>query len=309
MDHPSKGEYPTAEGLAARPHYEDSLAPAEHLIPQELYQQLQTIRIKQGLPKNSLRRAWSYWEYALATPEFAGDDELFRLGRADIDHVIHEENLGIHNQVRVSAEMLAAYEGPFRARANDQPITDSMRSKLQIDLGDIMLRFMGDDDLTQQQNGQLSELVAATYLLESKFFPYMGSYREECNIRREDNHDFYTLHPAERGRVKKVPLSIKFRAEQAPGVVLTLAVGRLARTAARVSPVYRKSPLDESQALRLAADIIVCHAGGESLSSEDSVFKSKLTERLSRPLEAYAAHSSVPDYASNAEALRLQIAR
>lgn len=294
-------------GGAAHAHPEDSLALAEHIVPQDLKAQLDAIRVG-GLLKPQLQRAWLYNEYALATPEFNGDDELFNRGRQDLTHIIGKLDEKPRHQIRVSAEMLLAYEPTFRQRANLQPITYDTRTNLQSDLGDIMLRFMGETDLTQTEHGQLSELVAATYLLEdSRLFPYMGSHREECNIFREDNHDFYTLHSAPAGRIRKAPLSIKYREQHPPGIVLTLAIGRLARIASRRVPIYRDENLDEAQALRLAADIMVCHAGGERLSVEDKRFKYALTQALVRPITSYVQHSPMPDYASNAEALKRQM--
>jgi hypothetical protein len=305
MSMPGGGTAGEASG-AANAHPQDSLALAEHIVPQDLKAQIDAIRVGEAL-RPRLQRAWLYNEYALATPEFKGDDKLFRLGREDLNHIVDELDDRPRHQTRVSAEMLLAYEPAFRQRANLEPISPRIRRKLQGSLGGLMLRFMDGPVLTQVEHGQLSELVAATYLLESTLFPYMGSYREECNIIREDNHDFYTLHPIQNGRVKKAPLSIKYREQHPPGVVLTLAVGRLARQASLAVQVYKEEDLDEARALRLAADIMVCHTSGESLSAEDHAFRRLLTRKLVRPITTYAKRTSVPDYASNAEALKRQM--
>jgi hypothetical protein len=293
---------------AAGAHPEDSLALAEHLVPADLYARIQTLHARPGKPKTLLTRAGMYNEYALATPGYKGDDALFLLGRQDLLQVVQNERLGLRHPLRVNAEMLLAYEEAFRTRAHQEPITDPICVGLQAQLSDLMLRYMDGSDLTPTQLGQLSELVAATYLLNTELFPYMALYREECNIVSADNHDFYTIHPTRNNRIKKAPASIKFRESHPPGLVVTLSIGRLARLAASMSPVYEEKSMNEAQALRLAADVMICHNIGDTLSMEDDAFMYGLTELLHRPLRDYALQTDIPDYASNAEALQREMA-
>jgi hypothetical protein len=82
----------------------------------------------------------------------------------------------------------------------------------------------------------------------------------------------------------------------------------MARVAAGMAPVYGEEQTNDAAALRLAADIMVCHTAGEDLSMEDDAFMYALTQLLYRPVVEYAAQSTAPDYASNAEALRREIA-
>lgn len=293
-------------------HIEDSLAPAEHLLPADLEARLQRVKSREMTPGRLLTRAWIYNEYALATPGFEGDDALFDLGRADLEQVLASD-LRPRHQIRFGANLLLHYEDIFRRRARLQHVPWQARNDLQRNLGELMLDFLGEDDLERREYGQLSELVAKTYLLNSDLLPYIASRREEANMVTTDNHDIYTLHPCHQNRVKKVPASIKFRQVISNDRVLGLPMGRMALAVVKSIPTYAAderfdSNLCHEHALRLAADIMVCKTIGDPLDENDSVFATRLTGKLVSRINSFAAQPTTPDYASNAEALQLEMA-
>lgn len=119
-------------------HIEDSLAPAEHLVPADLEQRLERFSQRDMKPGNLLERAWTYNEYALATPEFKRDDKLFRFGRADLEAVI-ASGLGPRHPIRFGAHMLLHYEEIFRRRASLHNVPNKARRNLQRNLGRIRI--------------------------------------------------------------------------------------------------------------------------------------------------------------------------
>lgn len=54
---------------------------------------------------------------------------------------------------------------------------------------------------------------------------------------------------------------------------------------------------------------MICHTTGESLGQEDEAFMNGLTYHLRALVLGYATDSNLPDYASNAEAIKAQITR
>nr|AIA16788.1 Unknown Function [uncultured bacterium]AIA16791.1 Unknown Function [uncultured bacterium] len=288
------------------------------MLPDDLAQQLQALG-GATTPNQRLKRACVYNEYAMATPEFEGDDELFRLGRADLKWILENKSLSPRHPIRLYASKMLAYEPPFRRRANRLLIPRPLWVDLQKDLGGQLEGFLDEDEasLTNTEYGQISELVVITYLLNGNLFPYLASWREEANILSADNHDVYTLHNAGEDRVKKTPVSIKFRElPPANDLVVVLCVGRMTLSVARIIPGYRdESWVKENskeahiRATRVAADIMVCHTIGEELSEEDQLFMDKLTNKFERPIRAFAARSSIPDYAANARLLNKLIQR
>ncbi|HEX6462631.1 MAG TPA: hypothetical protein VFZ58_05205 [Candidatus Saccharimonadales bacterium] len=294
-----------------RAHIEDSVAPAEHLLPDELKKIIDTIG-KTATSGKLLQRASFYYEYAIATPDFTADDEYFNHAHQDIDRILADD-LPERHPVRFGANVLRAYEATFRARAKQEVITNTLRTELQIKIVNILYDYLGEADLEQIEYGRASELVAIAYLLNGDLFPYFSLHREEGNIVASDNHDLYTLHPCEINQFKKVPISIKFREVEPPSdILVSLPVGRIALTVARSIPPYTEDSdflkeNSETKALRLAADIIICHTNGEPLSVEDNAFLWSMTSHLQTPLINFAQNSIAVDYASRAALLRQEV--
>lgn len=298
-------------------HLEDSVAPAEHILPNQLKDRIRKLGKNVTRPFGYgllLRRASLLGEYALATPELDGDDALFDSAREDLEHILNG-NLPLRHQIRFGANVLLAYEEAFRLRAKGEAVTDTVKQNLRAKLVDIMLDFLDGPDLSSKEYGQLSELIAISYLLNSDLFPYFASWREEANMFPADNHDIYTLHPCARNRLKKVPISIKYREIPNPNArVVTLTVGRLALAVGSSIPPYSehkefRQQGREAHATRLAADIIICDMNDEPTSVEDKAFLWSLTAQLQAPLIKFAELPTTPDYASNAEMLKREIVR
>lgn len=287
-------------------HIEDSLAPAEYLSPTRLEQELAQLKNKHR-PHHLLQRAWICNEFALATPEQEGDNELFNKSRRYLSAIVKNVPNRRH-PTRFSADMLLAYEDAFRIRAKQQSINQETHTALQHKLSDLMMTYLEDDKLYEGEYGRLAELIASTYILEGGLFPYFASVREESNMISTDNHDFYTLHPCDTHRFKKVPISVKHAHNEQNPKVVTLSVGRIALSAARKTPTYSDelttSRKDLRIAARLAADIMICHTTGEPLSREDSIFLRHMAHGVTAPLTAFAESSRAPDFASNAEVIQ-----
>ncbi|HSX31638.1 MAG TPA: hypothetical protein VLF43_00095 [Candidatus Saccharimonadales bacterium] len=302
------------QGLA---HPEDSLALAEHLLPKDLEQRLGLMSAQPNTLHGLYEQAGLYNEYALATPGYKGDDILFALSRDNLATII-ASGLPSRDPLRHKAGMLFAWQIPFDLRAQEYPIPRSVAQDLQIRLGTMQAEYLDGPSLTSTEYGYLSELVAPSYILNSDHFPYITTHREEANIIRDDNHDLYTLHQCDNNRVKKAPLSIKYRWEPGPNhpsrlYVLTLTVGRLALAEALSVPAYKDCPEfkgrnKEAYALRLAADIMISYTAGDTLESEDIAFMHGLTNRFVEPIEHFAGNSRSPDYASNAAIIQHEIA-
>lgn len=266
-------------------HIEDSLAVAEQLQPETLAEKIRRAKLREcNAPGQLLARAWLRYEYALATPNFTDDGEQFAEARADLRRIMCMKHLSPRNKYKLNAGLLLAYERPFEYRAthpNSLIVPRAMSNTLQREAGHLMLNYLEGPEPTSDEYGNLSELIAITYLLNGDLFPYLTSWREENNMIKADNHDVYTLHPCARNRIKKAPGSIKYRERtQFPGVV-TLTIGELAVATAKQIPPYCNQPglehKDSSRskaawATRLAADIMVCHTTDDTLSVEDKAF-------------------------------------
>lgn len=295
-------------------HVEDSTALAEHLLPKDLQTRLELMGATPSTPYGLYLQACLFNEYSLATPGYEGDDKLFARSRDNLLQIITSD-LPPRDQLRLKAEMLFAWQIPFDLRAHSLPIPPSVSRELQKELGEMQLRFLDEGELTSTENGQLAELVAASYLLNTEHFPYVATMREEANMLRSDNHDFYTLHQCRTNCIKKAPLSIKYRQETAfpDEKVILLTIGKLALAEALSTPPYSEDPLFRNgerraaKALRLAADIMICHTAGEALSPEDNAFMWGLTARLVYPIEKYVESEATPDYESNAAAIQAEI--
>ncbi len=297
-------------------HHEDSTAPAEHLLPEDLAERLRLLRAGSQTMNALYMRACICNEYALATPGYEGDDSLFAESCDKLATIIASD-LPVRSPLRHKANILLAWQIPFHLRAQGYPIPASVARDLQLQLGDMQAQFLDGPPLTSTQYGYLAEFVAPAYLLNGPYFPHVATYREEANMVRDDNHDYYTLHPwgVNGDRVRKAPLSIKYRWELSPSEkVVTLAVGRLALAEALNNPEYQEcpefhAPNKEAHALRLAADIMISYTAGDSLSPEDEAFMQGLTDRLVAPTEQYIKSSATPDYESNAAVIQEEIDR
>jgi hypothetical protein len=224
-------------------HPEDSAAPAEHLLPMDLKNRLDLLDEHPTTLHGLYIQACLYNEYALATPGYEGDEELFTKSRTNLAEILASD-LPVRDQLRHKAEMLFAWQVPFNLRANEYPIPRSVFVDVQQSMCDRQARIMEGPELDKNDLGQLAELVGAAYLLNSSHFPYVSTWREEANMLTNDNHDLYTLHPCNTNRVKKAPLSIKYRWETAPegDKVVMLTVGKLALAEALSRPLYMDSP-------------------------------------------------------------------
>lgn len=291
-------------------HMQDSLAIAEHLSGEEILQRLQ--RMPGITPAQKLSRAGVCYEYALATPGTDGDEYYFSWARSDLKQAIQAFDPSSRSLTLVNSQLLLAYEPIFRERANDNFAPVAAAAQLQEKIGEITLNFLGERELTEDDHGPLSELVALYHMLQAGLLPYITVRREENNIIAYDNHDYYTLHPCQQNRVRKTPVSVKFREGGRNPLMVKLSMGRMALAAAKRVPGYDKGVLGRGKAgnaaaLRLAADIAVCHSGGETLSPEDNALLLTLAADVRRPIDAFAERAPAVDYASNAAAIQAEI--
>lgn len=312
------GDYEEAPGPHPWPaHREDSSALAEHLVPGDLEVRLHRLdNISNPSIGLLLDRAWTHNEYALATPSTDTDNEHFELARMDLLSIT-TMRLPARSQIRLNAAMLLAYEETFRARASQEDVTDPMKVTLQAELAQLMSEFINEDEkpLEPHEWGQIAELIGLTYLLNTELFPYLASRREEGNIVTNDNHDCYTLHPCAKNRFKKAPVSIKYNMGPEYEGLVTLRIGNLAmETLSQIPPFneedFKAMPehIARKKATRLAADIMIVTALGETPSTEEQAFMWMLSAKLKDPLVRFASLPSGNDYGSNAEALRYTIA-
>lgn len=300
-------------------HPEDSLAPAEHISPEDLRQRLDDLG-KSQRPAICLSRAWVYNELAMATPDTSQDASYFEASRREIA-TIKKADLPLRSPVRLGGILLEAYEETFVGRASFEPRTRDIELRLQRRCGELILDYVGERRLTPTQFGRLSELIVPPYLILADMFPYLASHREEANMRPEDNHDYYTLHECADNGVKKAPLSVKYwTLPESTEFVVPLVVGREALEVARWLPPYNSDErLAEygmsaegtkraaAYATRLAADIMVCHTLGEDLSPEDTAFMWSLAVRMRARVQAFVDRSTGVDYAANAAVLTQQL--
>lgn len=300
-------------------HPEDSLAPAEHVSPAALRLRLSEIGNSQK-PGSCLARAWIYNELAMATPDTSKDEMYFSASRRELA-TIRALGLPLRSSVRLGGEILGAYEETFMTRAAFQPRTRDMDLRLQVRCGELMLDYIGEDELSTTELGRLSELIVPPYLIEAGMFPYPGSQREEANMRAEDNHDYYTLGRCADNGVKKAPISVKYwTPPESAEVVVPLIVGQEAIEVAKWLPPFRDdermaevglhpegTKRGAAFATRLAADIMVCRTLGEDLSLEDTAFMSSLALRMRARIQAFMDESNGVDYAANATVLTQEL--
>ncbi len=302
-------------------HPEDSLAPAEHISPEEFERQLDELKDATN-PYKLLLRAQLYHEYALSTPSTEDDDRVFKLAQADLLNI---QDRGLHERSKtlLSAKRLLSYEPTTRARAARQEITPAMKIQLQDELSGHMLAFFDGEELSANDCGQLSEFIVPPYMLLGNHFPHLALEREEGNIIANDNHDYYTLHPCQKNRVKKAPLSVKYREHVVNDLVVTLTVGAIALEVSRTTPPYNVGlekaftgrakrptrPAETLAATRRAADIMICMTLGETLSVEDRAFMWGMANRLEQPVIEFADLPRTVDYDKNAAAISAEITR
>ncbi len=321
--HPEEApSYPFALRHTNTAHHEDSLAVAEHLDPERLARALTDIGNSQSAGV-CLDRAWLNVEYALSTPDTHDDEMCFVQANAELQTILKSAIPTRHHK-RVNANMLLAYLDVFRARANNEPVTEKMQVKVQEQIGHTMLDFLGEEELSADDCGPLSELVADAYLMNGGHFPYLASRREEGNLLPEDNHDLYTLHPCRTNTVRKAPLSVKFRECPVNPLVVTLCVGRMAVAVAQNIPPYSQDKIMREtksasssvpnqraaiRATRLAADIITCAIMGDDLSPEDQAFMWGLTAHMQAPVLKFVGMAPKPNYAKNADRIEREMRR
>ncbi len=189
-----------------------------------------------------------------------------------------------------------------------------VRTDLQIEVRDITTNFMHGPELEEREYGQLSELVAIAYLLNSTLFPYITTWREEMSDDWRKNHDVYSLHQCEKNQIKKAPASVKyFKKPLSNDAVVLLRIGRLSRhTASSVGLQLWAASSEKEQAakaMHFAAEVMIDKLQGRTLNRQVEGFITGLTKNLSKPLRKFASQATALDYASNAKLLRQRAVR
>ena len=295
-------------------HDEDSLAIAEHLDWGHFVDKLAVYEGRELRPSHLLERAWLRVEYALATPDTEHDAELFEGAEADVSTIVDNEALTTRSKIKMGAALLGSYMDIFKLRAEREYVGLSQQNKLQSSIGELLIRYMEDDGLHKDDYGILSELITPYGLLYAGHLPFLASPREEGNVYRDDNHNFYTIHPCGTYLAKKVPISVKHAVDyaerdgaynRAPGEALPVAVVKVGRVALEVvlsTPPYNgdNKYFSNANALRhatrLAADVMACHASGETLDEPDQRLLTRISLGILEPVITFANSRATPDY-------------
>lgn len=228
--------FPIIPELGAH-HPDSSLAFAEQLSPGHVYANL---GLDTGDPQvNAYNDAFCFVEYALSTPEQAGDSDYFTYAERKIDEVLSWPGADLTNHTVLKARLLALSLPAFRARAShfrcgpdglpvDEPPVESpvpqIIDNMYVGVNQVLEEFLRTPAVSRNGYvGSISEIITMSLLLLGRRLPYVGSPREEENVFIPDNQDMYVID-----RHGKLPISVKHRGgDHESPFVLTLRIAEL----------------------------------------------------------------------------------